>query len=244
MKKKLKIFLILFSVIILGGSGYLLYLFKFKQYDVADDEVSEIISVPYEIELPDGSIFTVDPEGDVVEATKGDKNSTSSESKEKIQGVAGTTTSTPSSSTNATPSTDSTSTPNKTPSTTTPSTPPPAEKPTVAVIKDKYRPVFQGLEAQADQKLNTLIGRAKGEYQQKKANGETIDFGYFFSKYNGAAKSLEANTDAAFYGILSALKKELTVYDYSNEHAKSFEEEYATTKKALREGLISKAMGR
>ena len=68
------------------------------------------------------------------------------------------------------------------------------QKPTVTSIKQKYAPMFENLQSQADGKLNALTERAKKEYSDKKDNGEKIDFGYFYNKYAGAAKGLEAQT--------------------------------------------------
>lgn len=41
--KKFKIFAIIVLVLIIAGGSYLLYMFKFKEYDVADEEVKEIV---------------------------------------------------------------------------------------------------------------------------------------------------------------------------------------------------------
>ena len=54
-RKKIKITLLTILIIIIAAGSYLLYQFKFKEYDTADEEVSEIIEDPYVVELPDGS---------------------------------------------------------------------------------------------------------------------------------------------------------------------------------------------
>ena len=118
-----------------------------------------------------------------------------------------------------------------------------AQKPTVASIKQKYAPTFGALQSQADGKLNALVGRAKSEYSTKKANGESIDFGYFYNKYVGAANGLEAQTDAVFNGVISAVQKDLTANGYDKSYAQSFIDEYNAKKKARRDSLLSKAMG-
>ncbi|GGA20586.1 hypothetical protein [Psychrobacillus lasiicapitis] len=238
--KKLKIFLIAALVIILGGGGYLLYMFKFKEYDIADEEVSEIVADPYKVELPDGTSLVIDEQGKVVIGESGESenntntntnanNNTTSPStnEEKLGGkTAGT-------------STDSTTTGNNSSGTTTTST----EKPTVASIKDKYRPAFEGLEAQADTKINALIGRAVTEYNGKKASGEKVDFGYFYNKYMAAAGNLEASTDTVFNAVLGAVEKDLAANGYDKSYAQSFKDEYEATKKARRDGILKKAMG-
>ena len=54
--KKLKIFSIIALVVIIAGGSYLLYMFKFKEYDVADEEVKEIVEKePYKVELQEVS---------------------------------------------------------------------------------------------------------------------------------------------------------------------------------------------
>lgn len=221
--KKLKIFLIVAAVIILGAGGYLLYMFKFKEYDVADEEVSEIVADPYKVELPDGSTLVIDEKGEIVEGTAtSDSNTVTTSAQTNEEKLDGKT---------AGPGTDST--------TTTSST----EKPTVASIKDKYRPALEGLEAQADTKINALIGRAVSEYNGKKANGEKVDFGYFYNKYTAAAGDLEANTDTVFQAVLGAVEKDLAANGYDKTYAQSFKDEYEATKKARRDGILKKALG-
>lgn len=242
-RKKLKIFLLVSLVIILGAVGYLLYEFKFKTYDVADDEVSEIVEDPYVLELPDGSKITMDKDGNVVE----DYSSTQTASNESTSTTDGgsfgqTATSGQGSSTD---SNDTSTTEGSAGSTTTPvsSDSSPAE-PTVGSIKEKYIPAFTALEGQADAKINALIGRAKTEYTDKKANGEGIDFGYFYNKYMAAAEGLEANTDSIFNGVLAAVEKDLEANGFDKSYAKSFKDEYEATKKARRDSILSKALGR
>ncbi|QUG40580.1 hypothetical protein KD050_14910 [Psychrobacillus sp. INOP01] len=239
-RKKLKIFLLISLVIILGAVGYLLYEFKFKTYDVADDEVSEIVEDPYVLELPDGSKITMDKDGNVVEdysstqtASNEGNSTTDGGSSEQIatSGQSG--------------STDSNETGESSGSTTSPgsSDNSPAQ-PTVGSIKEKYIPAFTALEGQADAKINALIGRAKTEYTSKKANGEGIDFGYFYNKYMAAAEGLEANTDTIFNGVLAAVEKDLVANGFDKSYAKSFKDEYEATKKARRDSILSKALGR
>ena len=265
-RKKLKIFLLSVLVIVLAAGGYLLYEFKFKEYDTADEEVSEIIEEAYEVELPDGTIITMDKDGNIIEDTSkagGDKTGSGTVATTgSITGAEGsesegdsTESNTASGSTNANGSTNSngtagsngssgsTSPSTNTGSTTKPSTTPEAEV-TVASIKAKYTPVFQGLEGQADAKINALIGRAKSEYQAKKANGESVNFGYFYNKYMDAASGLEANTDSIFNGVLSVVEKELQANGFDKSYAQSFKTEYEATKEARRSNIINKALGR
>ncbi len=226
--KKLKIFLIVALVIILVGGGYLLYMFKFKEYDVADEEVTEIVSEPYKVELPDGSTILIDENGEIVEeTTEGDKIPTSS---------ANTNNSSSNNNTSGNNTDTGSNTGNNNGNTNAPTT--------VASIKDKYRPSFEGLEAQADSKINALIGRAMSEYSTNKANGEGVDFGYFYNKYMSAANGLEANTDTIFNAVIGAVEKDLAANGYDKSYAQSFRDEYEATKKARRDSILSKALNR
>jgi len=62
MKKKFKIFLLAILALVVVGGGYLLYIFQFKEYEVADEEIDEIIENPYDITLPNGTKLVLDSE--------------------------------------------------------------------------------------------------------------------------------------------------------------------------------------
>lgn len=228
--------------LVLGAGIYLVYLFKFKEYDVADEEVAEIVENPYEIELPDGSKLVIDEDGKVSEE---DTNNVVDAGDEKAgESTTGSTTTKKDSTAGITPPKSNT---DKTTSNEgeKPSKPSNTDKKlTVADVKGKYEPVFRQLEAQADTKINSLIGRAKKEYSDKKANGESISYGYFYNKYMGAATSLESSTDAVFYGVIEAVEAELVANGYNKSYAKSFIDEYEATKKSRRDGILKKVVGR
>lgn len=215
MKKRIKWILLSLLVIILAAGGYALYLFKFKEYEVADPAVDEVVEDGYRITLPDGSEVTLDKEGNVINKSETAEKSEDSLSVEEKTAVDG----------------------KKSLETTQKSK---TVKPTVAQIKDKYRASFDALESQANTKLSNLIGIAKSEYTSKKNNGESISLSYFYQKYMGAAKGLEANTDAAFYSLLAIVEDELQKNGYDNSYATSFEEEYLAAKKAREESLLNK----
>lgn len=221
--KKLKIFLIVSLVIILGAGGYLLYMFKFKEYDVADEEVKEIVSDSYKVELPGGVIITLDENGQVVEETKMVAENTDSNSI--------TTSSDPSTGTTTVVSSNSSNKKNNE-----------AKTPTVSSIKEKYGPALEGLEAQAETKINALINRAKSEYLEKKENGSSIDFGYFYNKYMSAAKDLEASTDIIFQAVLHSVEKDLVANGFDKAYAQSIKDKYEATKKERRNSILSRAM--
>ena len=230
MKKKLKIFLLILLIILLATAGTLLYFFKFKEYDVADEEVAQIIEDPYTIEMPDGTTITVDANGDVV-----DSDETASAPVTEGTSSEGT----------STDGIGRTSSGNKVPSSTTgdSNTTETSQKPTVSSIKQKYVPTLENLQSQADSKLNTLVGHAKKEYSDKKANGESISYGYFYNKYVGAANGLEARTDAVFAGVIKAVEKDLVANGYDKSYAQNLVDDYNAKKKARKDSLLNKVMG-
>lgn len=239
----------------MATAGTLLYFFKFKTYDVADEEVEQIIEDPYTIELPDGTTITVDANGDIVEsdgtgstpviegtssegtAVEGDKEKEATPDASKGEGtttgVKAPSSTTGDSGTTSKPSTKPTTKPSVEPTT----------KPTVGSIKQKYVPTLESLQSQADSKLNTLVGHAKKEYSDKKANGESISYGYFYNKYVGAANGLEARTDAVFAGVIKAVERDLVASGYDKSYSKNLVDDYNAKKKARKDSLLNKAMG-
>ncbi|QEY20695.1 hypothetical protein D0S48_08275 [Psychrobacillus sp. AK 1817] len=224
--KKLKIFAIIVLVLIIAGGSYLLYTFKFKEYDVADDEVKEIVEKePYKVELPGGATISMDENGEVIEeeGTSGETagNNAVDGNGESSNNVTGNDGADNSSGTSSGSSNET----------------------TVAAIKEKYTPALEGLEDQADTKVNALIVKAKKEYVDKQANGEKINVGYFYNKYMAAAKDLEGNTDKVFDAVLNAVEKDLAANGFDKTEAKAMEEEYEAKKKARRDSILKKALG-
>lgn len=262
MNKKIKIFLLSAVAILLIGIGYVIYLFQFKEYEVADEEVDEIIQDSYDITLPDGSKLIVEDE----QQSGNEKFTTApasvSEKPEKQQ-LNGSSASMESTKNTEIPSsTDPAG--SKQPDTQqamtvhVPNTPTSTEgiptkktestildpansgkRESVASIKSKYTPTIRNLQTQVDEKIHSLIGRAKNEYATKKVNGESIDYGYFYTKYMAAAESLEAQTDAVFYGVISSLEKDLQSNGHDRSYAQSVKDEYAAQKKARQDSVLS-----
>lgn len=114
---------------------------------------------------------------------------------------------------------------------------------TVADIKSKYDPVFAGLEAQAEGRLASLVSHAKAEYTEKQANGESIDYGYFYRKYSGAAANLEAATDAAFYSTLAVVQNVFVANGFNKSYAADYESQYKARKAERRSELMSQVTG-
>ena len=297
-KKKMPIWitrlLLVFGIVILLGGSYVIYLLKFKEYDVADSEVTEITRETFNIELPDGSTIELDEDGNIIENDSSENtgsssagNSTEDDGTESSTGTenspsktAGTTTdsndgtttssnggnSSGSGSSSGSGGTSSTgengsssgnggstgssggssgnggSTGSNGGSTSTP--PSNDERVTVASIKDKYEPVMSSLQGQASSRVDALVGRAEHGKWVMKANGESVNYAYFYNKYSSAAEELESRTDKVFYQVVGVIQKELKANNLAESHAQSFITQYEKEKEARRSALLDKAMNR
>jgi hypothetical protein len=279
-----RLILIIGTVFLLGGS-YAIYLLKFKEYDVADSEVTEITRETFNIELPDGSTIELDEDGNIVESdvsgntgststeddgtesstgtesssSEGDTSGTSTNSNEGTTSSTGGSSSgsggTSSTGENGSSSGNGSSTGNtggssgnggSTGGSGSTTTPPPAnvERVTVASIKGKYEPVMSSLQEQASSRVDALVGRAYSEYQAKIANGESVNYAYFYNKYSSAAAELEGRTDKVFYQIVGVIENELKANNLAESHVQSFITQYEKEKEARRSALLDKAMNR
>ncbi|WP_433745001.1 hypothetical protein [Falsibacillus pallidus] len=250
MKKFWKILLLIVLILALGGGATAYYFLKLKTYDVADKKVEEITESDYDIVLPDDSSSpntveqgdkstdssaTGKPDSDSAGSSNSD-NGTAVASNDNDGKASGGTTSA-SGSTSSSPSTPASGST----STTTGGTQTNSNEVTVAAIKQKYRPSFESLESQANDKINSLIGRAFDEFKTKRAKGESISFGYFYQKYKGAGDELESKTDSAFNIIYKALQSDLKKNGFSTSHAEDFKKQYEDAKNARRAALLKKA---
>lgn len=222
MKRVWKYILLVFVLLVVSIGGYGLYIFKFKEYDVADPEVEEIIEDPYVITLPDGTEIVVDKEGNIIEERKDEPAEENSDGAQNEY----------------TQSEDPTPSENDPNQVTGDSE---QQRLTVAEIKEKYIPSLKELENQANSNLDALIQKAYDEYSAKRANGESIDIGYFYNKYMGAADGLEARTDAAFNALMTIIENELEENGYSKAHAQSLRDDYNAAKEERRSNLLKKA---
>lgn len=222
MKRVWKYILLVFVLLVVSIGGYGLYIFKFKEYDVADPEVEEIIEDPYVITLPDGTEIVVDKEGNIIEERKDEPAEENSDGAQNEY----------------TQSEDPTPSENDPNQVTGDSE---QQRLTVAEIKEKYIPSLKELENQANSNLDALIQKAYDEYSAKRANGESIDIGYFYNKYMGAANGLEARTDAAFNALMTIIENELEENGYSKTHAQSLRDDYNAAKEERRSNLLKKA---
>ena len=125
----------------------------------------------------------------------------------------------------------------------TPEVPVTPVTPTVSAIIEKYKSVLLDLESQANVKINELVGLAKTEYATKKANGESIEISYFYSKYMGVATVLEASADSAFNVILANVEKDLIANGYDKSQAQSLKAEYEALKESRRNSIIAQVIG-
>ncbi|PID05909.1 MULTISPECIES: hypothetical protein [unclassified Sporosarcina] len=117
------------------------------------------------------------------------------------------------------------------------------KKQSVAQIKSKYQPTVNNLQSEVDGELNSLINSAKKEYSTKIANGESVDYGYFYNKYMSSIAGLEAQTDAEFNGIMSSLERDLQANGHNKSSSQSMRDEYEAQKNARRNSMQSEIMG-
>ncbi|MEK5079729.1 hypothetical protein MKX73_12455 [Solibacillus sp. FSL W7-1436] len=118
----------------------------------------------------------------------------------------------------------------------------PQEKVTVSSIKAQYTPTFASIENQARARINGLVSQAYDEYKTKKKNGESIQYGYFYRKYMGAATAMEKSTDATVKTVVGLVEKDLQANGFDKSYAQTFMEDYKATKKALRDDMMDKAL--
>ncbi|RSK28701.1 hypothetical protein EJF36_18505 [Bacillus sp. HMF5848] len=260
--KRWHIATIITLVILIGIAGTVYYNLEIKQQEIAEDDTVEAITdTDYNIELPTSTSNEktgnteddektekkIDQEDEQVETetTASDKATTSQNQADSDSEAKNVTKDPVKKQQNS--STDSSS--NKENSTSQPSESTNEAKDTedevtvtVAEIKSSYMPVFKDLETQANNKVNSLVNRAIAEYKEKKQNGESISFSYFYTKYTDAGEALETKTNQVFNTIYAALEKELVNNGYSKEHAKEFKDAYNKAKKERRNALLRHAI--
>jgi hypothetical protein len=221
--KKWKIILSVVVLLLVAGAGTLYYFLNIKDYQTADAKVDEIVKNDFNVKLPSEDV-SEDGSGAEVTEQSSDLTADASGTVDPAVSATGTTQS---------QSTNKDAGQVKKPS---------VVKLTAGAILEKYQPAFNDLQTQADGKLNALLSYAFSEYQTKKSNGDEVSYFYFYSKYNGAAKKLEASTDQSFDYIYNALVKELEKNGYSSNEAKSIKDHYQNLKKQRRSALMDKAV--
>ncbi|PIC86121.1 hypothetical protein CSV72_09905 [Sporosarcina sp. P20a] len=255
MKKKLFILLSVVIALIIVSGSYLLYIFQFKEYDVADDQIDNILEDPYDVVLPKGTKLVMDQtegklskvhpvlEEEDWEGGQSDEGTTSSSDDDTellsvtLSGDNADHSSIDRPSSISTWQDDEVSNDDANSQKST-------VKATVAEIKKKYEPVFTNFHEQVDDKHNSVIDRVKDEYSIKKEAEKSFSYAYMYSKYMGVADTFEAKTDFMFNGIIESLEKDLEANGYSNAYSKSFRDEYEKGKKVRRDEIFNEAMGR
>lgn len=230
MKKHWKWLIGTVFVIGLAVGGYFYYILNLKTYDIADEDIKELTSESYNLDLPDG--VTID--------SVGDSNSVEENNSEKTPVL------TKVEKTNTEASIKNgnvkTNTKKLTMATSPNSSGQASGQVTVQDIKDKYTPVMVQLEQQAGARIDSLISRAKNEYMEKQAKGESINYAYFYNKYTAAAGELEGRTDEVFYQIINVIEEDLEKNGLSKSKAQVFIDEYEATKKQRRESVLKKVI--
>ncbi len=105
-----------------------------------------------------------------------------------------------------------------------------------------YNPTLKELEEQATHSLNLLLMRAHDEYKELKANDEEVSFSYFYTKYMTAVKELEVQADDAFYIIVDALQQELHTHGYHTEAVATIVADYEELKKTRQLQIFKKVL--
>ena len=256
MKKKLFILSSVVMALIVVSGGYLLYLFQFKEYDVADDQIDEILEDPYNVVLPKGTKLLLDHKDGkrdklikvhpVIEEDKGEGEQSEDETTFSFDdtGLSSATTSEEVADNTSIDRPSSLSTFEDESPNIDSNTPNPTAKVTVADIKKKYEPVIISFYSQMYAKHHSVIDRVKDEYSTKKEAEESFNYAYMYRKYMGIADTFEAKTDFMFNGIIESLEKDLAANGYSNVYSKSFKDEYEAGKKERRDEIFSEALGR
>lgn len=268
LKKKLKyIFLGILALILVAG-GYIFYELKIKDYDVADEQVDEIITENITVDLPDGTKLVLDSDGNIIEeivpaSIDSSINEFEIEGEDIIvQAKDGIITAVLNKNHEpvehasikigqkvekmqdgikiATENNEIEAKPAPSTSDTTANSSTPTDKVTVASIKAKYESSFVALEDLAKSRLGSLIDQAKSEYNAKKASGESISYSYFYQKYYGAATKMEGTIDASFNTLYARLENELEQNEFDKAHAQSFKDQYDSAKSSLRSEILSK----
>ncbi|WP_303964768.1 hypothetical protein [Sporosarcina ureae] len=249
MNKELKIFFITSVSVIVFGGIYSVYHFQIKESEVANKEANQTIESPSDTTLPMESELTIEGEENQ-EGQKGTSGSSSTKGSEQTTSGsntkandAGTTGRQPSvdQQTNDVKHPNSNTT--KKPVTDNAQTGKPGKKQSVAKIKSEYQLTVNNLQSEVDSELNSLINSAKKEYSTKIANGESVDYGYFYNKYMSSIAGLEAQTDSTFNGIMSSLEKDLQANGYDKSNSQSLRDEYEAKKSARRDSMQSEIMG-
>ncbi|MDN7244550.1 hypothetical protein [Planococcus shenhongbingii] len=247
----MKKFLLLLGILLICGAGYLIYLFGFKDYNVADAEVDILTKEEYVIELADGSKIILDKNGNLLrhlqegdEAVKTEKfrkGMPYSESSDlAVASVTSENTKTGDEKDSAAKGTDS-----KTGHYDKASNSAKSQKEGITVkdIEKKYEPAIADIERQANNSLNNLIDLAKNEYLEMEANDQKISYPYFYNKYSAAASKLEKRTDQIFYAVMDIMEQDLKSKNLPTSLSDTLSKKYESRKAQLRKDILKQTAG-
>lgn len=243
----MKKILMLFGIVLICSAGYLIYLFGFKDYNVADAEVDSLTKEEYVIELADGSRIILDAHGNLIRHLQGNDEAVQTE--KFREGMPYSETTDPEVASVSSENGQQTKEQQK-------SSKEKAEakkakndkkskgaKLTEKEVRQNYEPAIADIERQANASLNNLISIAKNEYFEMEANDQKISYPYFYNKYSSAASKLEKRTDEVFYGLMAMMKKDLKANGLPDSLPKSLSKEYENRKDKLRRDILKETAG-
>ncbi|WKA57708.1 hypothetical protein QWY16_14545 [Planococcus shenhongbingii] len=230
----MKKFLLLLGILLICGAGYLVYLFGFKDYNVADAEVDTLTKEEYVIELADGSKIILDKNGNLLRhLQEGDEAVKTEKFREGMPYSE--------SSDLAVAAVISENMKTGTEEDTAAKTQ--KESITVKDIEKKYEPAIAEIERQANNSLNNLIDLAKSEYLEMEANDQKISYPYFYNKYSAAASKLEKRTDQIFYAVMDVMEQDLKSKNLPTSLSDTLSKKYESRKAQLRKDILKQTAG-
>lgn len=242
--------LLLLGIVLICSAGYLIYLFGFKNYDIADAEVDNLTKEEYVIELADGSKIILDKQGNLIRHLEGNDEAIQMEQFRKGNPYSETTDPAVASVTSenekqknakdgdAKESTEQVNAEKSAKSKQTKST-----ALTEKEVKKNYEPAIADIERQANASLNNLIDLAKEEYFKMEENAQEISYPYFYNKYSAAASKLEKRTDDVFYALMEVMRQDLKANGLPDDLPKSLSKEYENRKDKLRREILKETAG-
>lgn len=106
------------------------------------------------------------------------------------------------------------------------------EKPTYDSIVAKYTNQLSLLESKYSGILDSLMSKAKAEYEQNKDNPD-FSVTELYQRYEGIARGYEVQADSEVSSVLSQLSSELTQYGYDTSIVGELQQQYEAKKEAI-----------
>ncbi len=108
-------------------------------------------------------------------------------------------------------------------------------------IVGKYQTEFSSIQADYEQRINSLVGSAKQDYRQ--AGGKNLSSAReLFEQYKASGEALEADCDQHFNGVLSAMEAELQENGLPTVAVTYAKSAYIVMKDNYREEILGKAL--